>query len=46
MLVQAGDGLLWLMTIEDVEHPKVPVRIRVGQRLGYGAQDEIYKLKR
>jgi methionyl-tRNA formyltransferase len=46
VLVQAGDGLLWLMDIEDVEHPKAPVRLRVGQRLGYAAQDEIYILKR
>ncbi len=44
-LVQAGDGLLWLRDIKDAQDPQSPVKLRVGQRLGYTIQDEIFKLK-
>lgn len=44
-LVQVGEGQLWLREIEDVECPGIPVTLRVGQKLGYVSQDEIFKLK-
>ena len=38
VLVQAGDGLLWLKEIEDAESNMVPIRLKIGQRLGYVPQ--------
>lgn len=46
VLVQAGEGLLWLTEIQDAEKPNQKVQLRVGQLLGYVSQYEIFKLKK
>lgn len=45
-LVQAGDGLLWLTKLENLEQPHIPIKLSVGQKLGYAPQDEIFRLKK
>ncbi len=44
VLVQAGEGLLWLMSLEDFSDPSLPVEAKVGQKFGYYVEDEIYRL--
>jgi methionyl-tRNA formyltransferase len=47
LLVQTGDGLLWLTEVElpsDVVQGTAP-HLRVGVQLGYSPQDEIYIMK-
>ncbi|MCX7423176.1 MAG: methionyl-tRNA formyltransferase [Planctomycetia bacterium] len=46
-LVQTGDGLLWLrdVTWSDNADPTKPLRLSVGQRLGYVVEDEVSRLK-
>ena len=46
VLVQAGEGLLWLTELEDPACPEAPVTLKVGTRLGYAAEDKIYELTR
>jgi methionyl-tRNA formyltransferase len=45
-LIQTGEGLLWLTEVEFIQSPaeKLP-RLRVGIKLGYAVEDEIFKLK-
>jgi methionyl-tRNA formyltransferase len=45
LLVQTGDGLLWVHEIEIASAETRP-RLAVGTRLGYAAQDELYALRR
>jgi methionyl-tRNA formyltransferase len=45
LLVQTGDGLLWVHELEIATAETRP-RIAVGTRLGYAAQDEIFALRR
>lgn len=45
LLVQTGDGLLWLQETEIVSSEATP-RIAVGARLGYSPGDEIHSLRR
>jgi methionyl-tRNA formyltransferase len=45
ILVQAGDGLLWLLELQDAESPNVQVEVNVGQLMGYYSQSEIFMLK-
>ncbi|HEX6099711.1 MAG TPA: methionyl-tRNA formyltransferase [Thermoanaerobaculia bacterium] len=45
LLVQTGDGLLWVHELEIASAETRP-RIAVGTRLGYAAQDEIFALRR
>lgn len=40
-LVQAGAGLLWLTEVESESEPP----LRVGWRLGFAPQDEVYRLR-
>jgi len=46
-LVQTGDGLIWLKEVEfaDTMDRDPETWLRVGMRLGYGVEDEIYRLK-
>lgn len=44
-LVQAGEGLLWLSRVEDAADPSRPVVLRVGMKLGYAAEDELFEMK-
>jgi len=46
-LVQTGDGLLWLTEVAfaDAKHIDPRSELRVGRRLGYVVEDEIFKLK-
>jgi methionyl-tRNA formyltransferase len=44
-LVQASDGLIWLNEFEIVAQADIPSpKLRVGVRLGYAPEDEIYRL--
>lgn len=43
-LVQAGEGLLWLQELEYEAATQTPVILKVGQRLGYVVEDEIFNL--
>jgi methionyl-tRNA formyltransferase len=47
-LVQTGDGLIWLSEVEfaDTMDKDPQLELRVGMRLGYVVEDEIYGLKR
>jgi methionyl-tRNA formyltransferase len=45
LLVQTGDGLLWIHELEIASAEARP-RIAVGTRLGYAAQDELFALRR
>jgi len=45
-LVQTGKGLLWLLDIEFVNLNGNEPTLRVGTKLGYSVQDEIYLLRR
>lgn len=45
VLVQAGDGLLWLEELEWPDEPREPGKLRIGQMLGYISQNEIFELK-
>jgi len=45
LLVQTGNGLLWLEETEIVP-PEATPRIAVGTRLGYAPEDEIHNLRR
>lgn len=47
-LVQTGDSLLWLTEVvyADAEYLNPQSELRVGMRLGYVVEDEIFKLKR
>jgi methionyl-tRNA formyltransferase len=45
LLVQTGDGLLWIHELEIASSEARP-RIAVGTRLGYAAQDELFALRR
>ncbi len=42
-LVQAGRGLIWLSEVEST--PPFDRPLRVGQRLGFAEQDEIFRLR-
>jgi len=45
-LVQTGKGLLWLQEIEFADEDADPFQeLRVGVKLGYNLEDEIFKLK-
>lgn len=46
-LVQTGDGLLWLADVAFTHavNMKPTVELRVGQRLGYATEDEVFNLK-
>ncbi|MCF6278216.1 MAG: hypothetical protein L3J16_05630, partial [Anaerolineales bacterium] len=46
-LIQTGDGLLWLREVE-FENPDSDeiAPLRVGMKLGYTAQDEIFRLRK
>lgn len=46
-LVQTGDGLLWMTNIEwaDLKADMEPPRLRIGMRLGYIVEDEIYLMR-
>ena len=41
-LIQCGNGLLWLQEIE-IESGRF---LKVGDKLGFNLEDEIYKLKK
>ena len=45
-LVQTGEGLLWLTEIESAEEGGATdaIRLGVGQKLGYSAEDEVHRL--
>ena len=45
LLVQTGDGLLWIREMEFASSNKPP-RIAVGTRLGYSPDDEIHDLRK
>ena len=45
LLVQTGDGLLWIHELEILSAEPHP-RMAVGTRLGYAAQDEVFELRR
>jgi len=45
VLIQAGEGLLWLNELEYADSPAKEVKLKVGQRLGYVVEQEIFKLK-
>ncbi|SHE74658.1 methionyl-tRNA formyltransferase [Chryseobacterium sp. OV279] len=43
LLIQTGDGLLWIEEYNFRNHAVIP--INVGDKLGYNMEDEIYKIK-
>lgn len=43
LLIQTGDGLLWIQEYNFRDHAVIPVN--VGDKLGYNMEDEIYKIK-
>jgi methionyl-tRNA formyltransferase len=45
VMIQAGEGLLWLNELEYADSPAEEVKLKVGQRLGYVVEQEIFKLK-
>ena len=44
VLVQAGEGLLWLESLENASDNSKPVEKKVGRRFGFSAEDELYRL--
>jgi methionyl-tRNA formyltransferase len=42
-LIQCGTGLLWISSIKDESNN--PIKLKIGQKLGYQIEDEIWKLK-
>ena len=48
LLVQTGNGLIWITEYEVVDHEnsRTDETLKVGQRLGYNADLELYRLKR
>ncbi len=48
LLIQVGDGLLWLTDYEIIDYnneSSIP-DIKVGERIGYNVEYEIYKIKK
>jgi methionyl-tRNA formyltransferase len=44
VLVQAGEGLLWLESLTYAADGSTPVKVTVGKKFGYSVEDEIYRL--
>ncbi|MEI6825273.1 MAG: formyltransferase family protein [Desulfuromonadales bacterium] len=44
VLVQAGEGRLWLESLENASVGSKPIEVRVGWKFGYCVEDELYRL--